>query len=64
MFLDQNVYLNVYYEKEKSPETRWFQGFAVVRSTGLEPICLFFDGVNRFRNRVNSGPWELIFMHL
>jgi hypothetical protein len=36
----------------------------VVRSTGLEPICLFFDGVNRFRNRVKSRLWGLCFMQM
>jgi hypothetical protein len=26
--------------KRKGPETQWFQGFFVVRSTGLEPVLL------------------------
>lgn len=64
VFLDQNVYLNVYYEKEKSPETRWFQGFACVLMAGLEPSRLVFHCVIASHIWVILRLWEVVFTYM
>ena len=54
----------MYYEKEKIPETRRFQGFACVLMAGLEPSRLVFRRVIASHILVILRLWEVIFTYM